>query len=186
MVAITLLTVSIVAPMALTVQSLESAYYARDEITAENLAQEGLEAVRSVRDGNVLALDEGSLTSPDACSDPSLTPNGIFTCIPIGQAFIIDAHKTTPTLTACGASGSTCSVAEDTLQTDGQLFGYSNASGWTNTNFQRYANATVVTSSSTGIPQEIHITVTIIWQTGSFASRTFSISENLYNWLPLD
>ena len=44
--AITLIMVAIVAPMGLTVQSLSVAYYARDQITASNLAQEGIEAVK--------------------------------------------------------------------------------------------------------------------------------------------
>src|SRR5665213_1019796 len=60
--AISLITIAIVAPMALTVQSLQAAYYARDQITASNLAQEGIEAIRSVRDGNILATAKGTAT----------------------------------------------------------------------------------------------------------------------------
>ena len=63
--AIMLITVSIVAPMELTVQSLSAAYYARDQITASNLAQEGIEAVRAVRDANVLKIAEGVTPAPD-------------------------------------------------------------------------------------------------------------------------
>jgi type II secretory pathway pseudopilin PulG len=58
--AITLIMVAIVAPMGLTVQSLSVAYYARDQITASNLAQEGIEIVRSMRDANVLSTSEGT------------------------------------------------------------------------------------------------------------------------------
>src|SRR3954464_3392894 len=59
MVAVSLLAVAIVAPMSLTAQSLASAYYARDEVTAFYLAQEGLEAVRNVRDNNILQNSQG-------------------------------------------------------------------------------------------------------------------------------
>ena len=59
LVAITLLTIAIVAPMSLTTQALGSAYYARDQITASYLAQEGLEAVRSVRDANIISNSLG-------------------------------------------------------------------------------------------------------------------------------
>src|SRR3954462_4723522 len=59
MVAVTLLAVAIVAPMSLTVQSLTSAYYARDEVTAFYLAQEGVESVRDFRDNNILFNSQG-------------------------------------------------------------------------------------------------------------------------------
>src|SRR5258708_2821268 len=62
MVAVTLLAVAIVAPMQLTAQSLASAYYARDEVTAFYLAQEGIEAVRNVRDNNILLDSQGGST----------------------------------------------------------------------------------------------------------------------------
>src|SRR4051812_26467647 len=62
MVAVTLLSVAIVAPMSLTAQSLGSAYYARDEVTAFYLAQEGLEVVRNVRDNNILINSQGGST----------------------------------------------------------------------------------------------------------------------------
>ena len=61
MVAISILMVAIVAPMSLAAQSLSAAYYARDQITAFYLAQEGIEVVRSVRDTNILKI-AGSLT----------------------------------------------------------------------------------------------------------------------------
>lgn len=179
MIAITLLTFSIIAPMALTVQSLESAYFARDEITAENLAQEGIEAVRAVRDGNILSSAEGN-------------PENLFSNIPFNTPFIIDAHYTNPTLIITSCSSNPCSVSQDTLQIQGssQLFGYSTqqcpspASGWTCTIFQRYAIAVPVGSpDSSGVIQEIRLTVYVTWKTGSFASRSFHISENLYNWV---
>src|SRR3954462_3848275 len=62
MVAVSLLAVAIVAPMSLTAQSLASAYYARDEVTAFYLAQEGLEVVRNIRDNNILQNSQGGAT----------------------------------------------------------------------------------------------------------------------------
>lgn len=170
MVAITILTISIVAPMALTVQSLEAAYYARDEVTAENLGQEGIETVRAVRDGNILLNAEG-------------TPTNLFAGIPLNTAFTIDPHNLSTPFSACGVSVSTCSASQDTLETNGQLYGYSNANGWTRTNLQRYGYATVVWSDSSGNPQEIRLSITVTWQTSTITSKPFTISENLYNWL---
>ena len=80
LVAISILAVAIVAPMTLTMQSLSSAYYARDQVVASNLAQEAIESVRAVRDGNILRI---ALNGPDvACTPTSLLCN-----IPIDTDF---------------------------------------------------------------------------------------------------
>ena len=54
-VAITVLLISLAGPLSIAAQALRSAYYARDEITAFYLAQEGLEFVRAYRDQSYLA-----------------------------------------------------------------------------------------------------------------------------------
>lgn len=174
-IAVTLLTVAIVAPMLLTVQSLASAYYARDQITAFYLAQDGLEEVHQIRDGQVLQIAESS------------DPSGIdlFGPIPINQDFVIDARVSNPATAICRCGDPACPLKSDGscpyLQTDGSLFGY-NISGGTNTNFTRTMRATTVTSVG-GVPQEIRITATVSWQTASYLKRTFSMSEDLYRWV---
>ena len=159
MVAISLLTVSIIAPMALTTQSLQSAYYARDQIIASNLAQEGIELVRNHRDDNILLSAEG-------------TPTDILNGIPINQPFTVDATKTFATeIQSCG--GSACPL----LQTDGILYGYSIG---TTTPFLRTVLATYVNATN---QDEIRLQITVTWQTGSYASRSIVLYEDLYRWV---
>lgn len=165
LVAISLLTTAIVAPMTLTMQSLASAYYARDQITAFFLAQEALEGVRSVRDANILATALG-------------TPTDLMTGIPStsGQPFTVDmVHLTNsePTLSLCTGAGGACPV----LQTDGNFYGYQ--SGWTNTPFTRSVTANYVNGNN----DELKVSVTVSWTTGAFQRRTFTLSENLYRWI---
>ena len=170
--AITLITIAIVAPMALTVQSLEAAFFARDQITAANFAQEGIEAVRSVRDGNVLALAESQSTS--SCG--GTLSNGILTCIPVNQNFTIDATQIPAALTICSSG---CQ-----LKTNGQLYGYN--AGWTTTNFTRLAIACFVQTDGTcnsTVSDEMRLTVTVSWQTSAYKSQQLQLSENLYNWV---
>lgn len=163
LVAITLLSVAIVAPMSLTTQSLNSAYYARDQITASYLAQEAIEAVRSVRDGNILL---NSLTGSSI---------DLLTGVPTtnGTPFTIDARNNA--MATCPLSGSTYICPP--LQTDGTLYGYS--TGWTATQFTRSVSAAFVN----GDINEIKVTVTISWTTGPLQNRSFSTSENLYRWV---
>lgn len=166
LVAISLLSVAIVAPMSLVSQSLRSAYYARDQIAAYNLAQEGIEAVRAIRDGNILQNAYGS-TGIDLLSG-----------IPIDQAFTIDARKSTAAaaISVCPSEG--CVV----LQTDGTLYGYD--ADWTNTRFTRtlvakYAGPSSINSGH----DEIRVGVTVSWKSTVGQTRTFTMYENMYRWV---
>ncbi|MBV9159304.1 MAG: prepilin-type N-terminal cleavage/methylation domain-containing protein [Candidatus Kaiserbacteria bacterium] len=176
LVAISLLAVAIVAPMSLVAQSLSSAYYARDQVTAFNLAQEGIEAVRAVRDGNILA---------NALNNAGV---GLLAGIPIGQDFTIDARETLASDAIQTCATNPCPP----LQTDGTLYGYadgdrSNQSrdpNWTNTNFTRTLTATYAGPAGVnGGHDEIRVAVTVTWITRGSQRRSFTIYENMYRWV---
>lgn len=167
LVAISLLTIAIVAPMALTAQSLQSAYYARDQITAFYLAQEAIESIRALRDSQVLQI--------------ALSPSGssidLFGPIPQSTSasdkpFTIDTRKTDP-----AQAIQSCNGPCPPLQTDGTLYGYE--SGWEDTYFTRTVRAEFVA----GTTDEIRISVTVSWQTGGIQARSFTISSDLYRWV---
>ncbi len=171
LVAITLLTVAIVAPMALTVQSLKTAYYARDQVTAFYLAQEAIEGVRALRDSQILQISKSS------------TPGSIdlFGTIPLNSPFRIDTRVIDPAF-AIVECGGPCPP----LKTNGTLYGYD--SSWTtNSIFTRTVVACYIQSNGncTSIPvtDEMRVSVTVSWKTGSIQSRSFSISENMYRWI---
>jgi prepilin-type N-terminal cleavage/methylation domain-containing protein len=161
LVAITILTVAIVAPMSLTMQSLSAAYYARDQIAAFNLGQEAIESVRSIRDGNILRI---AYDQPD----PGCAPMTLLCNIPIGTPFVIDTRDNAIT---------TCSGTCPALQTDGDLYGYQ--SGWADTRYTRTVSADFVE----GTTDEIRVSVTVTWVAGPLQTRTFTIYENLYRWV---
>ena len=176
LVAIALLTVAIVAPMSLVTQSLSSAFYARDQVTAYNLAQEGIEALRTVRDGNILA---NALASEG---------RGLLDGIPIGTAFTIDAREST----AADAIEICASNPCPALQTDGTLYGYAAGDrdipdrdpNWVNTNFTRTLIAAYVGPASINGGQDaIRVSVTVSWRTSNNQSRSFTIYENMYRWV---
>ena len=171
LVAISLLVIAVVAPLSLATQSLESAYYARDQITAFYLAQEAIEAVRSVRDGNILTIAENQ---GGACSPMTLFCGIIPTGETTSGPFRIDASQISSTITPCSEDpGGVC----EPLETDGTLYGYGN--GWTPTNFTR----TVTASYTDASQDEVRVTVTVSWKTGAFNTRSFSISEDMYRWV---
>lgn len=55
LVAISILLIAVVGPISIIGDALHKLYYAKDETIAINIAQEGIEAVRQVRDSNMLA-----------------------------------------------------------------------------------------------------------------------------------
>jgi prepilin-type N-terminal cleavage/methylation domain-containing protein len=164
LVAVLLLTVAIVSPMSLASQSLQSAYYARDQIIAYNLAQEAVEAVRAVRDGNALN---------NALGYPVVN---LLNGIPTGQNFTVDTRDPYTTMTVCGGSGGACSP----IRTDGTFYGYDTGGTWHDTYFTRTIIATYVDGPTNN---EVVLQVDVKWRTGIFAERTFTMKENLYRWL---
>jgi len=160
LVAISLLMVAIVAPMSLTTRSLSTAYYARDQITAFHLAQEAIETIRHRRDGNILKNALGDSSVDLLAEIPSVT----------GEPFIVDTRD---------GSMEPCLGVCDPLRTDGEIYGYGDGAGWTATRFTREVRAKFVEGSS----DEVRISVTVSWQSGSFKVRSFTIFENLYRWI---
>lgn len=158
MVAVTLLSISIVAPMTLVTRSLSSAYYARDQITAFNLAQDALEGVRAIRDGNVLNNALG------------LPPQNLFAGLTVaeGVPFTID--------TINGNVIAECSVTCDPLTTNGTFYEYTTGPGWKDTHFTRTVTWTSVSAD------EIRISAQVEWYSGSI-QRSFTMSENMYRWI---
>ena len=171
LVAISLLSVAIVAPMTLTSQSLAAAYYSRDQITAYHLAQEAIEAMRSIRDSQILQIALGLGGSTVDIFDPAVIP---MSSPGSDNPFRIYARQLDPAqaITRCALDpGGVCAP----LQTDGTLYGYDPS--WTTTHFTRTVRASFLGTD------EVRVTVTVIWKTGAFKTRTFNISENMYRWI---
>lgn len=160
LVAITVLTTAVASSMSLATRSLSTAYYARDQVTAFHLAQEAVETVRHVRDDNILQNALG-------------TPVDLLSGVPSvnGQPFTVDTRDDSMEL--CPPLG--CPP----LKTDGVLYGYDEGSGWAETRFTRSVSAEFVNGST----DEVRISVTVSWQSGTFRTRSFTISENLYRWV---
>lgn len=177
LVAVSLMVIAIVAPMSLVSQSLTTAYYARDQVAAYSLAQEGIETVRAVRDGNILS---NALNG---------TSRNLLEGIPIDTNFTADA-------TVDGEDGlDPCPLIEGCpllqVDTTNTLYGYG-GDGWNDTKFRRTINAKYVgpTSINPDDPvtptvgrDEIRVTVTVTWETATGRTRSFKMYSNMYRWI---
>ncbi len=154
-VAITVLLMALVGPMSIAAQSLRIAYYARDQVTAFYLAQEGVEYVRAMRDQNYLA------------NTPWLT--GIADCE--NASCVIDFPNFTHAVCPVGTTCPPVYVSSDTT-----LYNENAASGPASP-FTRVLTITPIS----GTNDEVELTVTVSWASAGI-SRQFRIIENLFNW----
>lgn len=171
LVAVSLLVIAIVAPMSLVAQSLATAYYARDQVAAYALAQEGIEAVRAVRDGNILSNATAN------------TSRNLLDSIPIGQNFTVDATVDTSVVgnNALNPCGGTCPLLK--VDSYGELYGHD--ATWTaytkfrRTVYAQYAGPVAINAGH----DEIRVTVTVTWETASGRTRQFKMYSNMYRWI---
>jgi prepilin-type N-terminal cleavage/methylation domain-containing protein len=167
LVAISILMISIAGPMVLVGNGIRSSGFARDQVTAFYLAQDAIEAVRYIRDGNRIAKVTSS--NPESVPWDDVTQ---FACTQVSPCGI-DSEKVYGGDYDGGISTET---DDDFLRIDGQgVYKYSNNSSDDLTNFKRSITITPVNS------REVEIVVTVDWSSGIF-TRRFSIRENLFYW----
>lgn len=174
LVAVTLLTVAIAAPIVLTSKSLAAAYRARDQITAFHLAQEAIETVRHVRDHNILLIAAGNQETD--LLDGILSDDG-------SEVFTVDATEPIDDaidLNGCPSNECPRLQIDDSGNNSSGLYGY--GSGWRETRFTRTVRAETVPHDG-DVPQEVKVTAEVSWQTGAFRVESVEISANLYRWV---
>jgi Tfp pilus assembly protein PilV len=162
LVAISILMIAITGPLYSIHKALMTTYVARDELVATGLAQEGVEYVRNIRDGNYIY----NLQNPGT---PQSWLYGLDNCRS-GKTCVVDATGNTPITTCTG----TCSAL--TLST-GSVPVYSQAPGQAS-RFTRSVTITDVPGSTT----EVIVTVNVSWITNGTTYST-NVVEHLNSWL---
>ncbi|MEI6316195.1 MAG: prepilin-type N-terminal cleavage/methylation domain-containing protein [bacterium] len=171
LVALTLFAFAITGVITAAVKSGININSAKNRLTANYLAQEGVELVRAKRDSYVLSSDTyvhgwqnfaadvtSSCTGPcdvDVNSLANLVPTsggGFYSCVP----------------------QSVCNLS---YSSDGF---YIHGTG-TSTPFNRELIITPFTSPGETVPHELEITSTVTWQEG-LSTQSLSMNESLFNW----
>ena len=152
LVAISILLVSISAPMTIASKGLASSYFARDQITGFYLAQDAVEYIRNTRDNNFLSGSGWLNGFPD-------TSGALFTVDTTDGVMALCPIEGCPTL---DFNSSTGFYSHNDLNGDASIF-------------SRAVSIQAINAN------EIIISVTISWSTGTF-SRSFSVKENILNW----
>lgn len=170
MVAIAILAVALVGPFIAVQNALRASYIARDQLIASQLAQEGMEYLRFIRDNNYLNsrdwLDGFTDATRNLCfSATETSPSGHCTLDPkLG-----DFHQTSAAMVEHASVAAAPSLALDAQRV------YTQSAG-SETPFKRTVQ--IVTLSDT----EIRATVTVSWVT---VGQTYSVVvvDILQDWL---
>lgn len=175
-VAIAILSVAVVAPLTLAQRGLFGSVYAQQQVTAFYLAQEAIEYVRSVRDGNFLASSAGAswlsglagCISPNICNMDSTLPGTV-------SQQIVDCRTD---VTGCKMTyNPVTGIYGQRRFDDGSLH-----VGWQDAPFSRTLRITPV-SIAGNANAEADLLVTVSWMSGRI-QRTFTVTEKIFNWVP--
>ncbi len=155
LVAVSVLLMALLGPFTIASQSLRSAFYARDQVTAFYLAQEGIEYVRAVRDQNYLSGNDW-MESLAVCT---------------GVPCTVDMKNFEHAL--CPENN--CAP----LTTDiNSIFSQQTGAGYTPSKFTRVVSLTEIA----GNPDQKIVSVTVSWQSVGI-TRSFTIRERIFDWL---
>ena len=152
LVAISILLLSVSAPLTIASKGLASSFYAREQITAFYLAQDAVEYIRNTRDNNFLSGANWLKGFPDTK----------------GALFTVDT--TNGKMALCPVSG--CDALDYNSSTGFYRYNDSNAKV---SSFIRSISINTINAN------EVSVSVKISWSAGKF-NRKFSVRENILNW----
>lgn len=167
LVAISILSLSILATFTAVQNGLQTSITAKDQIVAYYLAQEAMEYVKNIRDENALNSLDGS--SVNWLTGLVVTSGGGSGPCDFGKTCTIDSAL--KVVTACSAGFGTCPNLRQDTSTG--LYGYT--SSWPASNYKREIQFTNVVSN-----YEVKVTINITWNTRG-TSKTFQVSQLLFN-----
>ena len=192
LIAITILTLSIVGPFQVVQSVLLSSYNARDQLIAAGLAQDGIEYIRMIRDSNYLynvrhgsgtvtwlsGLDGRYGPSCYQLAGPSQTGNGGYQCLIDSAAFgsgtddgVVFTQGTS--VLTCPAQG-TCTPGFLPLYVDSDGV-YNQRGVGAKTKFSRTLVLTDISATET------LVTVTVSWE--NHGPKSVVVTEYLQDWL---
>lgn len=170
LIAITVLTMSIVGPFQIVQGVLNSAYNSRDQLIGAGLAQEGMEYVREARDGNYLYnVHGGAVAWMYGFDGTGGSPNCYSNAYANPSDCSVDPQK--KTVAACGSVG--CMPTPLYLEPNSYL--YTQQAIGTVTRFTRTVRMTQISVTET------LVTVTVTWE--NHGSKSVVLQEYLRNWL---
>lgn len=190
LVGITILLISVITPLSVVSNALTYTQVARDEIVANNLAQEALEYARNQRDLSSMTVTTGRM-------DNFLTKFGNYAtgtetnCYNQTYGCNFDVRQTTfaNSVRACSDTVNECGFLYVNNKGATPTYTYTQANlrssydatltNWTATTFKRVVKMKVLYDRTN--PQEVEMIVTVTW-TNKGAAKTITMREYINGW----
>lgn len=174
LVAISVLSLSILASFTAVQSGLQKSAYVKDQIIAFYLTQEAMEYIKNIRDENALKSLDGTPTN--WMTGLLVTSGGASGPCDFGKVCSIDSPL--KTATTCGNASVTTSppnlCANLYQQTSTGLYGDTTSSGWTQSKFKREIQFESIAA------EEVRVTISIRWTTRGTV-HFFQTSQLLFN-----
>lgn len=181
LVAVFILMLAITGPLYFVSQSLQSAYYARDQVTAFYLTQESVELIKNIRDTNALTSTCDEAQYWLSCSDH---PDDLTACTGTHGCVVgLTANKDIYVAECSSAADSDCVLRQNTGMNDLE-FSYSGGSGWAPSRFQKRVYLEIKHEASYVGGSEAEVVVRVNWRSGTI-DRDFVVRQNITNWVPI-
>lgn len=209
LIAVLILVTSVVTPLSIASQAMVYSATARDQIIASNLAQEAIDFIRNERDRSALNISaanparfqnflskfgvySGTNTycfGTDGCAIDSHVPTyrtGEPIAIakqtsfsPYDVAHVMD-------LATCTSAGDCPFLSVNSLGSNPTyVYGYADPTNtnWRETVFKRTVKMSVIVAgnSSLASPQEVLVSVTVNWRTGTY-DKSITMNEYMKSW----
>ncbi len=176
MVAISILLITVVAPMSTIGGSLSQISTVRDQMIAVNLAQEGIEVARQVRDSTSLQRWSQGTSGFTVAYTPTSATTQWGAGLTVGE-YIVDATTNPLTFFRCGALVDSCSATQKSIyqSISGMYQQHSDAPSGEKTQFNRIVNVTDIHAD-----REKKIVSTVTWKTSGGVDKTISVSESIF------
>lgn len=175
LVAISILSLSIVATFTAVQNGLQNSSIAKDQTTAFYLAQEAMEFIKNKRDNNALYTINGGLPAHGWLHGLSDVGDLCY----FGKICKIDVTVNSPNdVLYVGNYDNDSSWDQSSFlnqQTSTSLFGYTSTSGWNPTIFKREIKFREIVPG-----QEVEVTIHMSW-TSRWGVKSFLATETLFN-----
>lgn len=183
LVAVFILVFAVSGPLVFVAQSLQSAFYARDQVVAFYLTQESIELIKSIRDNN--ALDTGCEAASEWLTCTGNDNVGLNACIDDDCVVGLERDGLVYVAGCTGPSDPDCELLESISETNDLMYVYpSGGTNWQPSRFQRKVRITLLNDETYEGGSEAEIKVTIEWRSGVI-DREFTVRQNITNWIPV-
>lgn len=170
LVAISILSIAILATFGAVSHSMKATNFTEDQVTAYYLADEALEYVRNRRDANAIAHINALATGGSVEWLTGIAQVATDPCFPGKVCYINVPAATADGIKTCASDATSCPV----LLYDGNygLYGYTSGSA---TPYKRSVEITTINNT------EVSVTVTVSW-TAQGISKSYKQTLVLRNW----